>query len=136
VRYWESAVLYIENKRVQAQPTDTIEGQRGIGTFSVKPLMQGDHMALLEIRVQAGTVSAIHAHSHESLIYVVSGKLSTVIGDETFVLGPGDVCRHPGSTGHRVEALEDTMFVEVKSPPPELRKTLGLSDSGEASSDA
>ena len=129
-------MLYIENTRIQAQPTDTIEGQQGAGTFFVKPLMQGEHMALLEIRVQAGTVSAVHAHSHESLIYVVSGKLSTVIGNQTFVLGPGDVCRHPGSTAHRVEALEDTIFVEIKSPLPELRKTLGLADGSAASLEA
>ena len=125
-------MLYTENKSVLAHPTHSIEGRSGIGTFLVKPLMCGDQMALLEVRVQAGTASALHAHSHESLIYVVSGKLSTTIGSETFILGAGDVCRHAASVVHRVEALEDTTFVEVKSPAPELGKTLGLHEAAAA----
>src|SRR5262245_48857449 len=115
-------MLYTENKAVSAHPTCSIEGQPSVGTFLVKPLMLGEQIALLEVHVQAGTASALHAHSHESLIYVVSGKLSTTIGGETFVLGAGDVCRHAASVIHRVEALEDTTFVEVKSPLPELGK--------------
>ena len=119
-------MLHIENARVDSQPVGTIEGQPNTGLFFVKPLMRGESMALLEVRVRAGAASLIHTHSHESLIYVVSGRLKTIINDETFVLGPGDVCRHPRAVGHRVEALEDTVFVEIKSPPIELRQVFGL----------
>jgi quercetin dioxygenase-like cupin family protein len=126
-------MLHVENAQVGSQPVGTIEGQPSTGTFFVKPLMRGETMALLEIRVQAGAASAIHMHSHESLIYVVSGRLKTTIDNETFVLGPGDVCRHPFAVGHRVEALEDTIFVEIKSPPIELRQVFGIAAaSGEA----
>jgi quercetin dioxygenase-like cupin family protein len=119
-------MLHIENAQVDSQPVGTIEGQPNSGTFFIKPLMHGESMALLEVRVQAGVTSSIHTHSHESLIYVVSGRLKTVIDNETFVLGPGDVCRHPRAVGHRVEALEDSVFVEVKSPPIESRQVFGL----------
>ena len=118
-------MLYVENAQLESQPVRTIEGQPNTGTFFVKPLMRGESMALLEIRVRAGAASLFHAHSHESLIYVVSGRLKTIINNETFVLGPGDVCRHPCAVGHRVEALEDSVFVEVKSPPIELRQVFG-----------
>ena len=119
-------MLHTENAQVDSQPVGAIEGQPNTGTFFVKPLMRGDSMALLEVRVQTGAASLIHTHSHESLVYVVSGRLKTIINNETFVLGPGDVCRHPRAVGHRVEALEDTLFVEVKSPPIELRQVFGL----------
>jgi len=115
-------MLHIENSQVTSQPVDTIEGQPNTGTVFVKPLLRGDSMALLEVRMRAGVGSAIHAHSHESVLYVVSGKLKTVIGGETFVLGPGDVCRHPRGSDHRVEALADTLFIEVKSPPIEFHE--------------
>jgi quercetin dioxygenase-like cupin family protein len=118
-------MLYIENAQVDSQAVGTIEGQPNTGTFFVKPLMRGECMALLEVRVRAGVASTIHTHSHESLIYVVSGRLKTIVNDETFLLGPGDVCRHPRAVGHRVEALEDTIFVEVKSPPIELSQVFG-----------
>jgi quercetin dioxygenase-like cupin family protein len=119
-------MLHIENARIDSQPVGTIEGQPNTGLFFVKPLMRGESMALLEVRVRAGAASLIHTHSHESLVYVVSGRLKTIINNKTFVLGPGDACRHPRAVGHRVEALEDTVFVEIKSPPIELRQVFGL----------
>ena len=118
-------MLHAENAQVETQAIDSIEGQANSGTFLLKPLMRGHSMTLLEIRVRAGAGSPIHVHSHESLIYIVSGRLKTVIADETFVLGPGDVCRHPPGAAHRVEALEDTVFVEAKSPPPDLHRIFG-----------
>lgn len=114
-------MLYIENARIRCQAVTSIEGRPGTGIFSVKPLIQTQQMALLEVRVASDVASAMHAHSHESLIYVVSGKLRTTIGEEVFVLGPGDVGRHPSGLSHMVEALEDAVFLEVKSPPPELQ---------------
>ena len=118
-------MLHIENARVTGQSVVSIEGLRSTGTFFVKLLMQSQQMALLEVRVASGVASALHMHSHESLIYVVSGKLRTTIGEEVYVLGPGDACRHPCGASHLVEALQDTVFVEVKSPPPELQQVFG-----------
>jgi quercetin dioxygenase-like cupin family protein len=123
-------MLHIENAQVDSQPVATIEGRPNTGLFFVKPLMRGESMALIEVRVQAGAASLIHTHSHESLVYVVTGRLKTTINNETFVLGPGDVCRHPRGAGHRVEALEDSIFVEVKSPPIEFRQVFGGFDVG------
>ena len=125
-------MLHIENAQVDSQPVGTIEGQPNTGIFFVKPLMRGDSMALLEVRLRAGAASLTHMHSHESLVYVVSGRLKTIINNETFILGPGDVCRHPRAVGHRVEALEDTIFVEVKSPPVELGQVFGPAAASDA----
>jgi len=119
-------VTHAENASVEARAVATIEGQPNLGTFFVKPLLRGERLALLEIRAEAGTASAVHAHPHESLLYVVSGRLATTIADESFVLGPGDACRHPKDAPHLVRAIEDTVFVEIKSPPPDLRATFGL----------
>jgi quercetin dioxygenase-like cupin family protein len=118
-------MLHIENNHVDNQPVHTIEDRPTTGTVFVKPLMQGESMALLEVRMRAGVASSLHAHAHESLLYVVSGRLRTTVNNETFVLGPGDVCRHPSAATHRVEALEDTVFVEVKSPPIEFSQVFG-----------
>jgi quercetin dioxygenase-like cupin family protein len=118
-------MLHITNDQIASQPVGMIEGQPNTGTVFVKPLMRGESMALLEVRMRAGVASSLHVHDHESLLYVVSGRLRTTIDNETFVLGPGDVCRHPRQASHRVEALEDTVFVEVKSPPIEFGQVFG-----------
>ena len=118
-------MLHIENTEVESHPVSTIEGQPNTGTVFVKPLLQGNAMALLEVRMQQGVSSSLHEHGHESVLYVVSGRLSTVVNGETFVLGPGDACRHPAGATHRVEALEDSVFVEVKSPPIAFGRVFG-----------
>ncbi len=123
-------MLHAQNAWVETHPVTAIEGQPNTGTMFVKPLLGGETMALIEVRLHAGVSSSLHAHGHESLLYVVSGRLKTVVNDETFVLGPGDVCRHPVGATHRVEALEDTVFVEVKSPPIDFHRIFDASATG------
>ena len=116
---------YAKNAGVDAMAIRSIEGAATTGgAFHIKPLLRGEHMSLMEVHLQPGVASAIHAHAHESLLYVVRGKVKTVVGGETVVLGPGDVGRHPASVPHSVEALEETIFVEIKSPAPDIAKVL------------
>jgi quercetin dioxygenase-like cupin family protein len=110
---------------IEAGPVASIEGTPTSGTFLVKPMLAGDCMALLEVRMLRGVSSQMHTHSHESVLYVVSGSLKIVVADEAFIVRSGQACRHPKDVMHSVEALEDTLFVEIKSPVPALDATFG-----------
>jgi quercetin dioxygenase-like cupin family protein len=68
----------------------------------------------------------MHVHNHESLAYVVKGKVKMTVGNEEYVLGPGDVCRHPKGVPHGVEAVEASVVVEIKSPAPDIATFLGM----------
>ena len=103
----------------------SIEGKPVQGQLMLKPLLRGEQMTILELHYQPGTKAPIHTHTHESLIYVVSGRVKTWIGDEVFVLGPGDVARHPPGVLHTVEALVESTVVEIKSPPPDIPALIG-----------
>lgn len=107
-------------------PVTSIEGTPTIGIFCVSRLLTGTKLAMLEVRLAGGARSEMHAHSHESLIYVVSGVLKTVVGDEVLVLQRGEACCHPENVMHMVEAMEDTVFVEAKAPAPDLQRVLGI----------
>src|ERR687897_292074 len=85
-----------------------------------------DEMTLLEIHYQPGVGAPLHVHSHESLAYVVKGKVKMTVGNEEYVLGPGDVCRHPQGVPHGVEGLEESIVVEIKSPAPDITTFLGI----------
>jgi quercetin dioxygenase-like cupin family protein len=106
---------------VEARRVNTLEGKpiRG-GELLVKPLVQGREMILLEIHYPAGVSTPLHSHTHESVIYVLRGKLKGTIEEQEFVLSPGDVCRHPRGVMHAVEALEDSVILECKSPAPDM----------------
>lgn len=98
----------------------------GVPTFGgdvlVKPLMKGDEMIVLEIFYGKGVGTALHKHTHESMVYIVKGKAKCTVAGEVFILGPGDSCRHPIGVMHGMEALEDTAIVEIKSPAPDISK--------------
>src|ERR1043166_6645116 len=100
------------------------EGGRGKpmygGDMLVKPLMKGDEMTFLEIHYAAGVGAPLHAHTHESIAYVMKGKVKSTVGSEEFIMGPGDVCRHPTGVLHGLEAIEASLVVEIKSPAPEI----------------
>jgi unsaturated pyranuronate lyase len=51
---------------------------------------------------------------------VVKGKVKSTVGSQEFIMGPGDVCRHPKGVLHGLEAIEDSVVVEIKSPAPEI----------------
>lgn len=115
---------HARNRAVEALAINTIEGVPARGTFMIKPMLKGEHMSVLEVRLQRGVASEPHTHAHESMLYVVSGRLRNRTGGETVELGPGDVGCHPQGVPHSVEALEETVFVEIKSPAPDIAKVL------------
>ena len=76
----------------QSIAVKSIEGKPTYGgDRRVKPLLMGEHLTFLEIRYAKGTGAPLHVHTHESVVYLVSGKLKTTISNDEFVLEPGDV---------------------------------------------
>jgi quercetin dioxygenase-like cupin family protein len=114
-------VLTSRNADVQPIKVTAIEGKPTYGgELLVKPLIKGDEMTFLEIRYAAGVGAPLHTHTHESIVYVVKGKVKSTVGKEAFIMGPGDVCRHPKGVLHGLEAIEDSIVVEIKAPAPDI----------------
>ena len=83
----------------------------------VRELLWGARAVLVEMSAPAGFLAASHAHDHESLVYVVSGRVRATVGDQTRELGPGDAVLHAVGAAHHIEAIVDTRWIEVKAPP-------------------
>ena len=110
-----------KNSDVQTVAVSAVEGKPTYGgDLLVKPLIKGDEMTFLEIRYAAGVGAPLHSHTHESIAYVVKGKVKSTVGGEEFIMGPGDVCRHPKGVLHGLEAIEESLVVEIKSPAPDI----------------
>ncbi len=116
------------NAEVKEQRIKTVEGKTLHGDVIMKPLMAGDQMTLLEIQYAPGAGAPLHIHKHETLAYVVKGKVKMTVGNEVFVLGPGDVCRHPQGVPHGVEGVEQALVLEIKSPAQPIEQFLGTSE--------
>ena len=117
----EMNVIGSRNADVEAIKVSAVEGKPTYGgDLVVKPLIKGEEMTFLEIRYAAGVGAPLHTHTHESIAYVVKGKVKSTVGTEEFIMGPGDVCRHPRGVLHGLEAIEESVVVEIKSPAPEI----------------
>jgi len=83
-------------------------------------LITGERMRLAHVYLKKGCVVPMHAHENEQLTYVVEGALRFWIGDEaseSFVLNAGEVLVIPPNVPHKAEAVQDTLDVDVFSPP-------------------
>lgn len=66
----------------------------------------GDAMMFSVVHLEPGSIVAEHAHPHEQMGMLISGRLEFTIGGETRILGPGDLWRIPGGVPHRVVTLD------------------------------
>jgi quercetin dioxygenase-like cupin family protein len=91
----------------------------GEATATIMARAEGALLVLIEMK--KGFVNSIdgsgHAHpQHESIGYVLSGRLRMRIGAEEHVLVPGYSWFHPRGVPHLTEALEDTRALEFHVP--------------------
>ena len=83
-------------------------------------LITGDSMMIAEVRLAKGETVPKHAHHNEQLTYITSGALKFALGDDgdhEVVVRAGEVLVIPSGVPHSAEALEDTIDIDVFSPP-------------------
>lgn len=83
-------------------------------------LITGERMMLAHVYLKKGCMVPRHQHDNEQLTYVLEGVLRFWIGEdesETVDVRAGEVLHIPCNCWHKAEALEDTLDVDVFSPP-------------------
>lgn len=106
---------------VAAERLAAVEGVKPKGKVEVRRVMVGEDILLLHVFREKGLVDPVHKHlDHETVAYLLRGRLRLVIGGEEFIAEPGTSWIHPRGVEHFSEALEDCEQLEIKSPP---RKT-------------
>ena len=91
-------------------------------------LITGDRVMLAHVYLKKGAIVPRHAHENEQVTYILEGGLRFWIGeDESTVIDvmAGEVLHIPSLVQHKAEALEDTLDVDIFSPPRQdwLNKT-------------
>ena len=85
-----------------------------------RKLITGDRMMLAHVYLKKGAVVPRHSHENEQITYILEGGLRFWIGaDESEVIDvlAGEVLHIPSNVPHKAEALEDTLDVDIFSPP-------------------
>ena len=82
----------------------------------------GEQMMIAHVYLAKGAVVPKHSHHNEQLTYILEGTLRFRLGDEdeqVVDVAAGEVLHIPAHLPHSAEALEDTLDVDVFSPPRE-----------------
>ena len=83
-------------------------------------LITGERMMLAHVYIEKGCVVPKHSHENEQLTYILDGALRFWLGEdeaEEIIVRSGEVLVIPSNLPHRAEALEDTLDVDIFSPP-------------------
>jgi quercetin dioxygenase-like cupin family protein len=111
-------VTFVKGSAAPTERIGAIEGVVEQGLLTITPLIVGQDMLFLSAFKEKGLHDPLHQHDdHESIGYCAKGRLRLVIGGEESIAGPGDAWYHAPGVPHFSEALEDTIQLEVKSPP-------------------
>ncbi len=78
------------------------------------PLISGEQIELGLLRYKAGDGAAEHAHPHEQILMVLSGRVRMTIAGETFALGPREVAHMPPNVPHSLAVDEDAEVLSAK----------------------
>lgn len=83
-------------------------------------LITGERMMLAHVYLQKGALVPLHLHENEQLTYILEGALQFWMGAdraETVTVRAGEVLFLPSNLPHEALALEDTLDVDIFSPP-------------------
>lgn len=83
-------------------------------------LITAERMMLTHVYLKKGCIVPQHSHENEQITYVLDGVLHFWIGEngeEEVTVRAGEVLVIPSHVPHKAEALEDTLDVDIFSPP-------------------
>ncbi|MGH8185119.1 MAG: cupin domain-containing protein [Steroidobacteraceae bacterium] len=89
--------------------------------------LSGKDIMVAHVYLKAGCVVPKHHHVNEQVTYVLEGALRLWVGDkvdsqddaDSVVVATGEVLVIPSNVPHRALALEDTLDLDIFSPPRE-----------------
>ena len=82
-----------------------------------RQLVTGERTMLARIVLRKGCVVPLHSHENEQIAYVLEGALKFQIQGREIVVRAGEVLVIPSQVPHRAEALEDTIDLDIFTPP-------------------
>ena len=83
-------------------------------------LITGERVMLAHVYLKKGCIVPKHSHENEQLTYILEGALKFWIGEdssEEITVSAGEVLLIPSNVPHKAEALEETLDVDIFSPP-------------------
>ncbi len=82
--------------------------------------VHGERAMVAQVFLKKGALVQTHTHESEQITYILEGALRLWLGtdgEQEVTVSAGEILTIPSNVPHRAEALEDTLDVDVFSPP-------------------
>lgn len=99
--------------RWETMPKETVTDTIG------RQLVTGARSMLAQLYLEKGALVHRHSHDNEQFTYVLKGALRFHLGEDgkdEVVVHEGEVLHIPSNVPHRVEALENTLDLDIFTP--------------------
>ena len=83
----------------------------------IKTLLVGEKTLMTKILLSKDALLPDHSHPSEQTGYLISGSMTLYIAGEKHVVTSGDSWMIPAHVPHRAEILENSVALEIFSPP-------------------
>ena len=81
-----------------------------------RQMLHTETMTVARIILAKGALVPRHQHPNEQITNVLEGRLRFVLGDEEQIVAAGSTVLIPADLPHEVEALDDSIVLDVFSP--------------------
>jgi quercetin dioxygenase-like cupin family protein len=81
-----------------------------------RKVIHGEKITVARLRLAKGAIVPLHSHVNEQISMLESGRMRFVIAGEETILQAGESLQIPPHAPHMVEALEDSLAVDLFSP--------------------
>ena len=81
--------------------------------------VHGEKAMLARFELKKGAIIPKHQHPNEQITYILSGAVKIHMEGRDYFVRSGEVIIIPSNVLHQFEALEDTIDIDVFSPPRE-----------------
>lgn len=81
-----------------------------------RQVVHTETMTVARIHLREGARVPRHEHPHEQVATVLEGRLRFTVGDEEHLVSAGESVIVPGGIPHEVEALAESLVLDVFSP--------------------
>ncbi|HLH04378.1 MAG TPA: cupin domain-containing protein [Bryobacteraceae bacterium] len=90
-----------------------------------RQIVVGDKVMVARVLMKKGCVVPLHQHHNEQISYIESGALHFTVSGEEITVRAGEFLCIPPNAPHTAVALEDTVDIDLFTPPREdwLNKT-------------
>lgn len=80
-------------------------------------LVSGEKGMVAQVFFKKGGVVPLHQHENEQITYILEGALQFELEGRTVTVRKGEVLVIPSNVPHKAVALEDTLDLDLFSPP-------------------